>query len=186
MGRPNDLFGPETMDSAPTPRAEPRRGTPKFGDATPAPVCAAVDPSTPQKVGDDGLITVSGMDNVALIFLAMSGIREHHADMVQRRLITVADRSHGKLAVSLSEVAALNSSGINALVAVHTHCASLGGHLALFALSPEVRKVFKVTKLDRKMILADNVHEAVQSFTKPKKSFLRGAFTWARQDRDAA
>jgi anti-anti-sigma factor len=150
----------------------------------PAPAPTPEPASSP--AGDDGLITVSGMDNVALIFLAMSGIREHQSDMVQRRLIAVADRSHGKLAVSLSEVAALNSSGINALVAVHTHCVELGGHLALFALSPEVRKVFKVTKLDRKMILTENVHEAVQSFTKPKKSFLRGAFTWARHERDAA
>jgi len=173
MGRPNDLFGPETLEHAP---------------ATPRPVQAPrIAPAAePEKSGDDGLITVSGMDNVALIFLAMAGIREHQAEMVQRRLIAVADRSHGKLAVSLSEIAVLNSSGINALVAVHTHCASLGGHLALFALSPDVRKVFKVTKLDRKLILAENAHDAVQSFTKPRKSFLRGAFTWARHDRDAA
>lgn len=135
---------------------------------------------------DDGLITVSGMDNVALIFLATTGIREHQADMVQRRLKSVADRSHGRVAVSLSEITAINSSGINALVAVHTHCISLGGHLALFAMSEEVRKVFRVTKLDRKMILAGNAHEAVRSFTKPKKSFLKGAFAWAKQDRDAA
>ena len=158
---------------------------PRRDVAPPAPE-AVVTPDDSSKTGDDGLISVSGMDNVALIFLAMSGIRDHQADMVKRRLIAVADRSHGRLAISLSEIAVLNSSGINALVAVHTHCGSLGGHLALFALSAEVRKVFKVTKLDRKMILADNVHEAVQSFSKPKKSFLRSAFTWARHDRDAA
>lgn len=172
MGRPNDLFGPETFDNASPPLSAKPALSPR--------------PPQPDKSGDDGLITVSGMDNVALIFLAMTGIREHQAEMVQRRLTAVADRSHGKLAVSLSEIAVLNSSGINALVAAHTHCVSLGGHLALFALSTEVRKVFKVTKLDRKMVLAENVHEAVQSFTKPKKSFLRGALTWARHDRDAA
>ncbi len=168
MGRPNDDFGPETLDhSEPTPRPESR--------SIPA----------PQPTGDDGLITVSGMDNVTLVFLGMNGIREHQTDMVQRRLNALADRSHGRLAVSLSEVTSLNSSGINAFVAVHTYCASLGGHLSLFALSAEVKRVFKVTKLDRKLVLADNVHEAVQSFTKPRKSFLR-SLTWARHDRDAA
>jgi anti-anti-sigma factor len=175
MGRPNDLFGPETLDQDSTSSPPP---------PSPCPPPARTDATPP--AADDGLITVSGMENVALIFLSMSGIREHQADMVQRRLMAVAERSHGKLAVSLSEVSALNSSGINALVAVHARCVELGGHLALFALSPEIRKVFKVTKLDKKMILAENVHEAVQSFTKPKKGFLRGAFTWAKQERDAA
>lgn len=183
MGRPNDLFGPETFDQDSTPPS--RHFTPP--SPPPPPTLAEVDGSPVERAtGDDGLITVSGMENVALIFLSMSGIREHQADMVQRRLIAVAERSHGKLAVSLSEISALNSSGINALVAVNAKCQELGGHLALFALSPDIRKVFKVTKLDRKMILAENVHEAVQSFTKPKKGFLRGAFTWARQERDAA
>jgi anti-anti-sigma factor len=176
MGRPNDLFGPETIET-------PQPG-PSF-EQEPA-TRAPTPPGPTDKPGDDGLITVSGMDNVALVFLAMTGIREHQADMVQRRLISVADRTKGKLAVSLSEITALNSSAINAFVAVHTHCASLGGHLALFALSPDVRRVFKVTKLDRKLTMVDNVHEAVQSFTKPKKSFLRGVLTWAHQERDAA
>lgn len=172
MGRPNDLFGPETQGDSPMP-AERR-----------IPVAAPPVPSGPS--ADDGLITVSGMDNVALVFLAVSGIREHQAEMVQRRLIGVADRSHGKLAVSLSELTTISSSGINALVAVHTHCVAMGGHLALFAMSDEVRRVFKVTKLDKKMIISGNAHEAVQSFGKPRKSFLRGALTWAKQERDAA
>ena len=154
---------------------------PRLRPAVPGPVEAHGAVS-----GDDGLISVSGMDNVALVFLAVSGIREHQVDMVQRRLIGVADRCHGKLAVSLSELTALNSAGINALVAVHVHCVSLGGHLALFAMSEDVRRVFKVTKLDKKMILAGNAHEAVRSYTKPKKGFFRGALTWARQERDAA
>jgi anti-anti-sigma factor len=176
MGRPNDLFGPETTDSAPLP-------VPRPASPTAAPSAAQSEAAS---AGDDGLITVSGMENVALVFIAVSGIREHQADMVQRRLTAVADRCHGRVAVSLSELVSLNSSGINALVAVHTHCVSLGGHLALFAMSEDVRRVFKVTKLDKKMVLAGNAHEAVQSFTKPKKSFLRGAFSWAKQDRDAA
>lgn len=177
MGRPNDLFGPETLDNGDSsPRPDPR--------ARPAEMGETMSPSG-DKPTDDELITVSGMENVALVFLAMSGIREHQLDMIQRRLISVADRSHGKLAVSLSEVAALNSAGINVLVAVHTHCVSLGGHLAIFAASADIRRVFKVTKLDRKITISDNVHEAVQSFTRPRRGFFKN-FGWAKQDRDAA
>lgn len=135
---------------------------------------------------DDGLISVTGMESVALVFVRTSGIRDHEMDLFQRRLIAVADRSHGRVAVSLSELSSINSAGINALVLVHTHCASLGGHLSLFAMSEEVRKVFRVTKLDKKMILAGNAHEAVRSYSKPRKSFLKGAFSWAKQEKDAA
>lgn len=173
MGRPNDLFGPETLENAAVAAVPPRPIA-----ASPAPPQGAIS-------GDDGLISVSGLENVALVFLATSGIRDHQAEMIQRRLISVAERSHGKIAVSLSELTSINSAGINALVAVHVRCVELGGHLALFAMSEDVRRVFKITKLDRKMVLAGNAHEAVRSFTKQKKGFLRG-LTWAKQERDAA
>ncbi len=170
MGRPNDLFGPETQGDAPMPVKR----------------LAPVAPPTEVAPADDGLITVSGMDSVALVFVRPSGIRDHEVDLFQRRLIAVADRSHGRVAVSLSELSSINSSGINALVAVHTHCASLGGHLSLFAMTEEVRRVFKVTKLDKKLVLAGKAHEAVRSYSKPKKSFFKGVFSWARQEKDAA
>lgn len=170
MGRPNDLFGPETQGDSPMPMVRP----------TPVQSPTEVAPA------DDGLITVSGMESVALVFVRPAGIRDHEVDMFQRRLTAVAERSHGRIAISLSELSSINSAGINALVAVHTHCTSLGGHLALFAMTEEVRKVFRVTKLDKKMVLANNAHEAVRSYSKPKKSFLKGAFSWAKQEKDAA
>lgn len=170
MGRPNDLFGPETLDAATMPARAPR----------PAPV------HTGASATEDGLFTVSGMENVALVFLGMNGIREHDVALVETRLKAIADRSVGRVGVSLSEVVSMNSSGINVLVAVHAYCNSLGGHLALFALSPEIRRVFRVTKLDRKLVIAENAHEAVRSFSRPKRGLFKSALSWARNERDAA
>ena len=136
---------------------------------------------------DDGVITVRGMDSVALVFLGIKIIREHQATMVQERLTTLADRTKGRIAVSMSDVASMSSAGINSLVAVHTRCRDLGGHLALFALGRELKKMIKVTKLDRAMVIVDTAHEAVRSFeAPPKRRLFQLAMSWARQEKDAA
>ena len=136
---------------------------------------------------DDGLITVRGMDSVALAFLGMSTIRQHQATIMQERLLGLADRTKGRLAVSMSEVTDMTSAGINALVAVNARCRELGGHLALFALDREVRKMIKVTKLDRAIVIVQTAHEAVRSFEcPPKRGLLQLAMSWARQEKDAA
>lgn len=136
---------------------------------------------------DDGLITIRGMDSVAVAFIAIPSVREHQANMMQERLTGLADRTRGRLAVSLADVGDMTSAGLNALVAVHTRCKELGGHLALFGLNRDIQKLLKVTKLERTLIVAETAHEAVRSFHEPpRRSIWKSAFTWARPDRDAA
>jgi anti-anti-sigma factor len=136
---------------------------------------------------DDGVITVRGMDSVALAFLGMQTIREHQASIMQERLLGLADRARGRIAVCMSEVADMTSAGINALVAVNARCRDLGGHLALFALGRELKKMIRVTKLDRAIIIVDTAHEAVRSFeAPPRRGLLQLAMSWARHDKDAA
>lgn len=143
--------------------------------------------STSSSGMDDGVITIRGMDSVALAFVAIPSIREHQAGIIQERLTGLAERSRGRLAVSMAEVGDMTSAGLNALVAVHTRCKELGGHLALFGMSKELQRLIKVTRLERTIVLAETAHEAVRSFEAPaRKSMWKLAFTWARQERDAA
>jgi len=148
----------------------------------------AAGPKAPTVTDDSGLITVSAMESVALVFVGMSQIRERQAEILQERLRVIAERTGGKVAVSLSEVAIMTSAGINALVVASTHCESMGGHLAIFAASKELRKMFKVTKLDRKMVIATTAHEAVRSYGghAHRRSLLQAALSWARLEKDAA
>jgi anti-anti-sigma factor len=146
-------------------------------------------PAGPATITDDsGLITVSAMESVALVFIGIAQVRERQAELIQDRLRTIADRTSGKVAVSLSEIIIMTSAGINALVAANAHCETLGGHLSLFAASRDLRKMFKVTKLDRKLVITSTAHEAVRSYDgRPfKRSFLQAALSWARSEKDAA
>jgi len=146
-------------------------------------------PTAPPKVAidEDGLISVASMEGVALAFIGMANIRERQAEVMQQKLSAIADRAKGRVAVSLSEVAVMTSAGVNALVAVQLKCEAMGGHLAVFALSKELQKMLRITKLDRKLVIVDTAHEAVRSFREaPKRGFFRAALSWARQDKDAA
>src|ERR1044071_9618185 len=51
-------------------------------------------------VSEDGLVTVSAMQNVAMVFLGMTQIRERQAELIQSKLAQVAEKSRGRVAVS--------------------------------------------------------------------------------------
>jgi anti-anti-sigma factor len=149
---------------------------------------AALTPLPKRAVDEEGEVTVAAMENVALAFVSVPEVRERQAESIQGKLLSVAERAQGRLAVSMSEVRVLTSSGINALLAVHLKCEELGGHLAVFALSKDLMRMVKTTKLDRKLVLAETAHEAVRSFHggTRKRGLLGAALSWARQEKDAA
>jgi anti-anti-sigma factor len=134
------------------------------------------------------MLTVRGMKTAALVFITCPAIHEHQAAIIQTRLLALAEKARGRLAISLAEVSDMTSAGINALVAVHNRCRQLGGGIALFGLSREVRRMLKVTRLDRTIQIAETPHEAVRvlSESEPARRGIWSIFTWARSDRDAA
>jgi anti-anti-sigma factor len=150
-------------------------------ESTPIPPLAP----TPQP-GEEGLLTVRGMDSAALVFITAPAVHEHQAELIRVRLIALAERTKGRIALSLENVTDMTSAGVNALVAVHTRCRDLGGGLAVFGLSREVRKMLRVTRLDRTIVIAETAHEAVKATSAPPKGGFWSAFTWARPEKDAA
>ena len=137
--------------------------------------------------GEESLLTVRGLENAALVFITAASVHEHQAEMIRTRLLALAERTHGRIAVSLENVTDMTSAGINALVAVMGRCKDLGGGLAVFGPSREVRRMLKVTRLDRAIVIADTPHEAVRAISRggARKSFW-ASLSWARADRDAA
>ncbi|MFN0131783.1 MAG: STAS domain-containing protein [Phycisphaerales bacterium] len=134
----------------------------------------------------DGIITVQGMDQVALIFLNIPAIREGQAAEVRQRIERVADVAKGRVAVSMADVQEMTSAGINALVAAHQRCVTLGAHLALFALSKELARLIRITKLDRSIVVAADVREAVRSFESRSRTLFGIPLGRARPRSDAA
>lgn len=157
---------------------------PKAPEMRPANATSAHGPGTLAGGIEETQVPIGPGASVGLIFLAMPCIREHQALIIQDRLRGIADRCQGRLAVSLAEVDDITSAGVNALVVVHTHCRKVGGHLALFGLSREIQRLFKLTHLDRTMVVTDDSQSAVQSFTAPQRK--RWSLMGRSADRRAA
>jgi anti-anti-sigma factor len=65
--------------------------------------------------------------------------------------------------VDLSEVASLDSSGVNWLLVCHKRARENGGKLVLHSLSPIAKNVVKVLNLQTVFILAADENEAMRS-----------------------
>ena len=67
--------------------------------------------------------------------------------------------------VDLAHVTFIDSSGLGSLVAVAAEVRTHGGHLAIVAGPPHVRRVFDLLQLDELMELVETRHDALASFT---------------------
>jgi anti-anti-sigma factor len=106
----------------------------------------------------------SQQDDVVSLFL--------RGRVSQRELSTVEDpltdllgedAFQNHIMVDMSEVAALDSSGVNWLLVCHKRARENGGKLVLHSLSPIARNVVKVLNLQTVFILAADENEAARS-----------------------
>ena len=67
--------------------------------------------------------------------------------MLEEHLRAVLDQGHRALAVDLSDVSFLDSTGLSVLVAALQRCRSAGGGLRLISPQPNVRRVLDITGL---------------------------------------
>jgi len=69
------------------------------------------------------------------------------SDDVKRDLAQLVDSGHVALALDLSDVGFVDSSGLGVLVAIHRHAESSGGSLVLRSVPPQVQRLFEITRL---------------------------------------
>lgn len=122
---------------------------------------------------DRSLLFLDVVDGVAVVGVNLPSLRERQAVVLRDRLQEIAEKSDGRLAVSMTDVIDLNSACINALVDVNKACHALGGHLMLFGLRPELRKSFRQTGVDKILPMADDCDRALKTFEKRRWSPFR-------------
>jgi anti-sigma B factor antagonist len=69
------------------------------------------------------------------------------SDDVKRELVGLVDAGHTELALDLSDVGFVDSSGLGVLVAVHRHAEAKGGEFVVRSAPPQVRRLFEITRL---------------------------------------
>ena len=88
---------------------------------------------------------VEGIDIVALSGrLVMADVPE-----VRQKLLATVEQGGGKLILDLAEVGFMDSSGLSVLVSALKATRAKGGDIALLHLSPNVRSLIELTRLQQ-------------------------------------
>lgn len=69
------------------------------------------------------------------------------SDVVKRDLAQLVDAGHVTLALDLSDVGFVDSSGLGVLVAIHRHAETHGGSFVVRSVPPQVQRLFEITRL---------------------------------------
>lgn len=85
----------------------------------------------------------------------------HSSPDLRSELTKAVDRQAAKILIDLQKVDYIDSSGLATFVELFQKIRRYGGKLVLFNLSPSVRSVFEIAKLDSIFQLAANEREAL-------------------------
>jgi len=105
---------------------------------------------------DDGRITILSVEGDLVIGEPESRFKKVVAGLVEK------GRVH--LIVDLSRAGFLDSSGLGSLVRAMTTTQNEGGQTKLAGLSPQIRKLLEMTRLDSVFEIHENVEAALTSF----------------------
>ena len=91
-----------------------------------------------------------------------SVIDMQHIDNIREELLELMDkRDRARLVVQMSKVHHFSSSALGMLVELQAAAKKCKGKLILCGLRPEIRKVFKITKLEKKFSFAETEKDAL-------------------------
>lgn len=95
--------------------------------------------------------------------LALKGrIYADQAPGLQEELLGLVDRGLRNLVVDARELEQIDSSGLNVFVHLLKRLRPLGGKIVFYALNENIRRVFRITKLETVMGVAEERSEALE------------------------
>lgn len=103
--------------------------------------------------------TKTGSEGIDTILLE-GDLDFHSSPEVRTELAKLVDRQSKKIVIDLHKVSYIDSSGLATFVELYQKMKRYSGKLVLFGLSPGVRSVFIIAKLDAIFKLAKDEKEA--------------------------
>jgi anti-sigma B factor antagonist len=107
--------------------------------------------------------TLHNLD-IAIIEARGSIIGGDETDELKGKARDLIDQGNRKLVLDLANVTYLNSSGIGAVVSIHTMYSRAGGRIKVCGLGKGVKNVFVITSLTRVIDVDETRDDAVKAF----------------------
>ncbi|MBL4587320.1 MAG: STAS domain-containing protein [Flavobacteriales bacterium] len=108
--------------------------------------------------------TISKNAEIQLITLKGRLIEKSQAEGLIKEFGELISDGSGKYLLGLEELEYVNSTGLNLLIGMFTSARNAGGELVIGGISPKVKKLMVMTKLDSIFKIYDSVAEATENF----------------------
>jgi anti-anti-sigma factor len=108
--------------------------------------------------------TIDNHTDVKLITLKGRLIEKSQADDLIMDFEKLVEGGTTNYLMSLEGLEYVNSTGLNLLIGMFTTARNTGGELVIGGISPKVKKLMVMTKLDSIFKIYDSVAEATESF----------------------
>ena len=108
-------------------------------------------------------LVISQIQDAVIVNFQASRILDGAAvDSVGKQLYPLVDsQAHRKIVLDFSRVRLLSSQMISVLISLHKKIGEIGGKFVICGLTPDLHKVFKITRLDKMLSFAKNESEAL-------------------------
>ncbi len=107
--------------------------------------------------------TITDKGNFKLITLSGRLIEKTQAEGLIKEFEALLENSNNKYLMSLEALEYVNSTGLNLLIGMFTQARNAGGELVIGGISPKVKKLMVMTKLDSVFKIYDSVDEAAEN-----------------------
>jgi anti-sigma B factor antagonist len=109
-------------------------------------------------------VTTLNHVDIAVIEARGSIIGGDETDELKAKAKDLVDQGNKKLILDLTHVTYLNSSGIGAVVSIHTMYSKAEGRIKVCGLGKGVKNVFVITSLTRVIDVEESREDALKSF----------------------
>ena len=116
-----------------------------------------------KKIGGITVIELAGQMTVDNIYSLTKSI-ERTVFPFTGKIDDPAGKSHSKIILDMEGVEVIDSSGIGTIVFLAKKCRALGGDLKMVSVSPAVKRVWEIVKLDKIYQIYNSLDDAAKSF----------------------
>jgi anti-sigma B factor antagonist len=101
------------------------------------------------------------MDNEVIILKLVGSLVASSAEGLKEQIAKLINKKYRFILLDLGKVDFIDSSGLGACIASNRELVGKGGVLACTTLNENVRKVFRMTRADQKVLVFETRQEAV-------------------------
>jgi len=109
-------------------------------------------------------LRISRQDGICVVRPESFSVTYKDLESMQEQLFGLIEEAVRHLVLDLSEVTTIDSFGVGVLMSAHRRMTKAGGVLKLAAVTPKLRSVMAITKVDTVVDLYPSVEEACRSF----------------------